>query len=315
WPQPDVPARSAHEVEAPLMQDGVDLVALINPSSGDGDFDPIELARIAWPLATFVYPDGDIREQVQKAIDARAATRRPVRALAVAGGDGTVAAMASVAADNDLPLALIPAGTMNHFARDVGVTSMRDADRATEDGTAAGLDLGHLETYQDDDVDRRWFLNTASIGGYPEMVRVRGVLQRRYSKWLAGVIAMARTLRHSRPMRVTLNGEPRLVWMIFVGNGSYLPKGFAPTRRPALDTGRLDVRYLRADLPYSRARFLLATVTNTLRTSHVYRQTDIPELDVRLLDGNRRVATDGEVGPLGNRFVFRSKPDALTIYR
>ncbi|MGH3433086.1 MAG: diacylglycerol/lipid kinase family protein, partial [Thermocrispum sp.] len=159
------------------------------------------------------------------------------------------------------------------------------------------------------------FLNTASIGGYPEMVRVRGVLQRRYSKWLAGVIAMARTLRHSRPMRVTLNGEPRLVWMIFVGNGSYLPKGFAPTRRPALDTGRLDVRYLRADLPYSRARFLLATVTNTLRTSHVYRQTDIPELDVRLLDGNRRVATDGEVGPLGNRFVFRSKPDALTIYR
>ena len=100
-----------------------------------------------------------------------------------------------------------------------------------------------------------------------------------------------------------------------MGNGTYAPKGFAPSRRPRLDTGLLDVRYLRADLPYSRARFLLAMVTNSLAASHVYRELDLPELDVELLGGNRRLATDGEVGPLGNRFRFRARPSALTIYR
>lgn len=127
WPlHPDVPGHSAHQAEAPVMQDGEDMVALVNPGSGNVAFDPIELALIAWPLATFVYPEdgADIREQLQRTIGERAARRRPVRALAVAGGDGTVAAVASVAAENHLPLALIPAGTLNHFARDVGVQSM-----------------------------------------------------------------------------------------------------------------------------------------------------------------------------------------------
>jgi diacylglycerol kinase family enzyme/membrane-associated phospholipid phosphatase len=318
WPlHPDVPGRSAHPANAPVTQDGEDMLALVNPGSGDVAFDPIELASIAWPLATFFYPeDGtDIREQLQRTIDERAARRRPVRSLAVAGGDGTVAAVASVAAENRLPLALIPAGTLNHFARDIGVQSMADADRATENGTAVRIDLGQVETHSGNGPDQRWFLNTASLGGYPEMVRLRVVLQRRYPKWLAGVLAMARTLRHSRPLDVSLNGEPRQVWMIFVGNGTYAPKGFAPSRRPALDTGQLDVRYLRADLPYSRARFLLASLTNSLNASHVYRQLDLPELDVRLRNGNRRLATDGEVGPLGSRFVFRSRPGTLTVYR
>ncbi len=126
---------------------------------------------------------------------------------------------------------------------------------------------------------------------------------------------MVRTLRRARPLRVRMNGEYLLVWMLFVGNGTYAPKGVIPSRRPALDTGLLDVRYLRADRPYSRVRFLLAVVTNTLGTSHVYTQRDLPALDVTILDGNRRIATDGEVGPLGHRFRFRSRPSALSVYR
>jgi undecaprenyl-diphosphatase len=114
---------------------------------------------------------------------------------------------------------------------------------------------------------------------------------------------------------MALDGRPHLVWWLFVGNGTYDPKGFAPNRRPALDTGLLDVRYLRADVPFSRARFVLATVARTLGTSHVYRELDVAELDVELLDGHRRIATDGEVGPLANRFCFRSRPRALSIYR
>ncbi|WP_092534545.1 bifunctional phosphatase PAP2/diacylglycerol kinase family protein [Amycolatopsis arida] len=315
WPlRPDAPARAAHRADAPVMRDGEDMLALVNPGSGLQDHDPSEEVRYAWPKATLVYPDpkGDIRAQLTHEIRARGGQ---VRALGVAGGDGTVAAVASVAADHLLPLALIPAGTFNHFARDVGLRSMRDADAATEAGTAVRIDLGEVEIVSGDGTEHRWFVNTASLGGYPEMVRLREKLRERYPRWPAAVLAMVRTLRHARPLPIRLNGVELSVWMLFVGNGTYAPTGFGPTRRPALDTGLLDVRLLRADLPYSRARFILALLTNALNASHVYRQFDLPEVHVELRSGNRRVATDGEIGPLGHGFRFRSRPSALTIYR
>jgi diacylglycerol kinase family enzyme/membrane-associated phospholipid phosphatase len=314
WPlHPDEPARTAHRADAPTMVDGENMLALVNPHSGVDGQDPTEDVRYAWPKAALIYPDPgkDIRGQLTDEIRARDGQ---VQALGVAGGDGTVAAVASVAAEHRLPLALIPAGTLNHFARDVGVGSMEDADRATEEGTAVGIDLGEVEISGTED-DRRWFVNTASLGGYPEMVRLREKLQDHYPKWPAAALAMTRALRHAKPLEVVLNGTRTSVWMIFVGNGTYAPKGFWPSSRPRLDTGTLDVRYLRADVPYSRARFVLAALTNTLNASHVYRQRDLPVLEISLLDGNRRVATDGEVGPLGNHFVFRARPSALTIYR
>jgi undecaprenyl-diphosphatase len=314
WPlHDDVPGRTAHEADAPEMVDGEDMLVLVNPGSGVPGQDSTEDARYAWPKAEILYPDPerDLRAQLEAEIDARGT----VRALGVAGGDGTVAAVASVAAERDLPLALIPAGTLNHFARDIGIHSMPDADAATEVGNAVGIDLGEVQVEGGDGPAHRWFVNTASLGGYPEMVRLREKLQEKHPKWPSAAIALARTLRHTKPLTVRLNGKLTQVWLLFVGNGTYAPKGFAPSRRPALDTGLLDIRYLRADLPYSRARFLLAMVTRTLAASHVYHELDLPELDVELLDGHRRVATDGEVGPLGNRFRFRSRPSALTIYR
>jgi undecaprenyl-diphosphatase len=315
WPlHPDVPGRTAHAARAPEMVDGEDMLAVVNTRSGIDGHDPTEDVRHAWPKAELIYPDPkrDLTEQLAAEIDERGGT---VRALGVAGGDGTVAAVASVAAARGLPLALIPAGTLNHFARDVGVHAMPDADAATEAGSAVGIDLGEVRVDGSDAAEHRWFVNTAGLGGYPEMVRLREKLQQKHPKWPSAVIALARTLRHAKPLDVRLNGKRAKIWLLFVGNGTYAPKGFAPTRRPRLDTGLLDVRYLRADLPYSRARFLLAMVTHSLAASRVYRELDVPRLDVELLDGNRRVATDGEVGPLGNHFRFRSRQSALTVYR
>ncbi|ATY12198.1 glycerophosphatase [Amycolatopsis sp. AA4] len=314
WPlHPDVRARTAHAAEAPEMRDGEDMLALVNPHSGVNGQDPTEDVRYAWPKASLIYPDPsrDLREQLADEIEAHGS----VRALGVAGGDGTVAAVASVAAERGLPLALIPAGTLNHFARDIGVRSMPDADEATEGGHAVGIDLAEVEIDGSGEPAHRWFVNTASLGGYPEMVRLREKLQSRFPKWPSAAIALVRVMRRAKPLRVQLDGKPTQVWLIFVGNGTYAPKGFAPSRRPALDTGLLDVRYVRADVRWSRTRFVLASLTNSLHASHVYRQRDLPELHVRLLDGNRRVATDGEVGPLGREFRFRSRPSALTVYR
>jgi undecaprenyl-diphosphatase len=238
-----------------------------------------------------------------------------VRALGAVGGDGTVACVASVAVEHGLPLVLVPAGTLDHFARDVGVQTLDEAQAAAAAGSVIGCDVAEV-TVQDGsgEVEEAVFVNTAGLGGYPEMVRLREKLQTRWPKWAAAIIATTRALRSAKPMLITLNGHERRVWMLFVGAGAYVPKGFGAARRPSMASGLLDVRYLRADLPYSRARFLLATLTGTLAASHVYRHAEVPEVEVVLVDAHRRIALDGEVGPLGQRFAFRMRQDALRVY-
>ncbi|WP_018680824.1 bifunctional phosphatase PAP2/diacylglycerol kinase family protein [Actinokineospora enzanensis] len=318
WPKTgDGRAEVAHETELPALDEGDGLLVLVNPNSGVSGEDPADDIKRQWPRATVVYPEPG-RDLIEQLSDQLTTSPGDIRAVGVAGGDGTVAAVASVAAEFELPLVLIPAGTLNHFARDVGVDSTEESVSAVRAGSGVRIDLAGVRIDGGtDDTGHRWFVNTASLGGYPEMVRLRERLEGRgWPKWPAGAVALIRTLRHAQPIRVALNGKPHLVWMLFVGNGSYEPKGPAPTRRPDLDSGLLDVRYLRADIPYSRARFVLATLTGTLSTSHVYRQREVSALDVCLLDGEkRRVATDGEVGPLGTHFEFSSEPGALSIYR
>ncbi|HWM03414.1 MAG TPA: hypothetical protein VNP92_13870, partial [Actinophytocola sp.] len=197
-----------------------------------------------------------------------------------------------------------------------GVDGTVDTADATTVGNAIQVDVAEvLVEDRTGTAERLRFINTASLGGYPEMVRLREKLEGNRPKWLAAALAMIRVLRRAQPVSIQLDGKRRLVWMLFVGNGSYEPKGFGTARRPTMASGRLDVRYLRADLPYSRARFVLAALTGTLRTSHVYRHFDASSTDIRVLDGRRRIATDGEVGPVGRRFTFRAGPRALTVYR
>ncbi|WP_436499340.1 bifunctional phosphatase PAP2/diacylglycerol kinase family protein [Actinokineospora sp. HUAS TT18] len=307
-------AHTAHAAAVVPLPDGEGMLILVNPNSGLGDDPTDELAEL-WPMATVINPvqGTDLIDYLSDEVKATPG----IRALGVAGGDGTVAAVAAVAAEFELPLVLIPAGTLNHFARDIGVQTADDAAQAMRVGQGVEIDLAGVEIVDRWGAERhRWFVNTASVGGYPEMVRLREKLESKgWPKWPAGALALWRSLRRAQPIRMAFDGKPHLVWWLFVGNGTYAPKGFAPKGRPALDTGLLDVRYLRADVPFSRARFVIATLAGTLGTSHVYRELDVAELEVKLLDGHRRIATDGEVGPLANQFTFRSRPRALSIYR
>ncbi|QUF06130.1 phosphatase PAP2 family protein [Actinosynnema pretiosum subsp. pretiosum] len=302
WPRGrDEPASAREHASLEALEEGEGLVVVVNPSAGFTSADPSEAIAEQWPKAILVGIDelGSVLEH------------RP-RALGVAGGDGSVGAVAAVAAENRLPLVLVPAGSLNHFARDVGVAGLYDTARAVAAGDGVVVDLS---TVQVDGADPRWFVNTASLGGYPDMVRLRDKLQHRWGKWPAAAIAMGRVLGTSKPLRVELNGEPHLVWMLFVGNGPYRPKGFAPTTRPALDRGLMDVRFIRADTRMSRTRFFLGALLGSLHRSRTYRHMETRRLDVRVLGRSVAIATDGEVGPTGSRFSFRARPAALGIYR
>ncbi|MEU5692185.1 phosphatase PAP2 family protein [Actinosynnema sp. NPDC020468] len=303
WPLGrDEPASAREHASLEALVDGEGLVVVVNPGSGLGDDDPSARISEEWPKAVVVGID-----QLDTVLE-----EHSPRALGVAGGDGSVAAVASLAATHRLPLVLIPAGTLNHFARDVGVTGLDDTARAVADGDGVLVDLAEVFV---DGEGPRWFVNTASLGGYPDMVRVRERLQDRFGKWPAAAIAMARVLATSRPLRVELNGEPHEVWMLFVGNGPYRPKGFAPTMRPALDAGLMDVRYIRADTRLSRSRFFLGALLGSLHRSRTYRHMETKRLHVKVHGGPVAIATDGEVGPSGTDFAFHARPAALGIYR
>ncbi|TCO53538.1 undecaprenyl-diphosphatase [Actinocrispum wychmicini] len=310
WPtSSDEPATAHQHWSLPALRHGEGLLILVNPGSGGAGEDPTDDITRRWPKAIVLSPEPerDLIDQLTEEID----TRQP-RALGVAGGDGTVAAVSTLAAERELPLVLVPAGTLNHFARDIGVDGIDSVATALETGDGARVDL---TTVTVDDERARWFVNTASIGGYPDMVRLREELQDRWGKWPAAAIALVKILSEATPLHLKINGETHHVWMVFVGNGSYHPKGFAPTTRPSLDTGLMDVRYIRADMKLSRLRFITAAITGALHRSRTYRQFDTERLEVSVTGNPIHIATDGEVGPAGTEFSFRTHTAALAIYR
>ncbi len=221
------------------------------------------------------------------------------------GGDGSINAAASVAFAADLPLLVVPGGTLNHLARDLGVESPEDAAEALQTGTVSQVDLPRI--------DGRPFLNTASFGSYSELVDAREELEGRIGKWPALVVALVRVLRRGTPVDVELDGEPTSLWMIFIGNCCYHPEGFAPTWRERLDDGLLDVRVVDAAHPFCRTRLVLALLTGRLGRTRVYRAWTTDRLEVRAGE-SVRLACDGETFDGSADFTVEKSGDRVALF-
>ena len=299
--RPRTPARVRPAQEAPALPDGEGLVVAVNPNSGTDDYDPgKEILRLL-PRAEIreISEEHGVSELLQDA------ARDGARALGVAGGDGSLATAAAVALEHGLPLAVVPAGTLNHFARDVGVETPDDAAEAVTKGSAVKVDVA--------EVNGTPFLNTASMGVYPELVDRRDALSGRMGKWAALTVAAAQVLRRATPVDVVLSGRPAKVWILFVGNCCYTPRGLAPAWRPRLEDGLLDVQYLRADVPFSRTRAVLGTLLGVSDRGSAYVEFQAESLDVVVRSGAQQIAYDGEIGEEAAEFRFR-KGSTLTVY-
>ena len=323
WPVRRTDEAQARPVDTvPRLPDGEGLLMMVNQFSGDPAYDPLgDVARVLPRAEILTVQQGrSIEAQLDAALDRRdAEVGEQIRALGVTGGDGSVGAGAAVAERHGLPLVVVPLGTLNHFARDVGVYDLQEVADATSAGEAVAVDLGvvevHPRTGSDEEVVRtRTFLNTASIGSYPELVRLRERWQPRWGKWPAFVAALMVVLHRAQPVRVRFLGEWREVWFLFVGNGPYHPRGMVPAWRPTLDSGLLDVRWLRADVRCSRLRVAAALVFGALGHSRVYGQCEVAELDVELSVPGM-LATDGEVVEFSGRYTFRVAVGRVLVYR
>jgi undecaprenyl-diphosphatase len=281
---------------------GEGVVAVVNPDSGPGGNDLATELRAALPAAQVRCVDAD--DDVL-AVLRDAAERAEV--LAVGGGDGTVCAAAQAAMDADVPLLVLPTGTFNHFAKDAGLPELDDALAALAEGRAVRVDVG--------DVNGLPFLNTASVGSYPEFVSRRNRWEPRFGKPLAAALAIFSVLRHVPPLEATVDGVPRRLQMFFVGNGDYQPRGFLPRGRARLDTGRLDVRFVDVS-ERTRPYGLMAAVLGggLLRTSRLV-ESRPKQLSVDIVGEPGPLARDGELTDAPRRVRFTVRRQALTIYR
>ena len=282
--------------------DGEGIVVVLNCAAGSADADDLTAAlRDRLPAAEVVVVDGeDVGDVLEKA------AARATVALGAAGGDGTLSAAAAIAHDRGLRLLALPAGTLNHFARALGVLAVDDAVDALQAGQAVRVQLGVAGD--------RTFLNTASFGAYTDLVDARERLEDRIGKWPAVAVSLVGVLRRATPVDVVLDDRRRSVWLAFFGNASYEPPGFAPTWRERLDDGFLDVRLVDADQPLARTKLVLSVLAGRLARSAVYEQRTSTSMRVDCDESPMRVALDGEVLDLDVPATFTSRDEPLVVY-
>jgi diacylglycerol kinase family enzyme len=260
----------------------VNALLVVNPRSGGDSPSADELAAAAHALGVRVHVlrDGDDPGEIAAASDAEV--------LGMAGGDGSLAAVAAAALERDVPLVVVPFGTRNHFARDAGLD--RDdplaALAAFADGVERRVDVGR--------VGDRLFLNNVSLGVYARLVH-RRERRRRRREALARLKALLLTLRDRDARRFTIDGRPLRARLVLVANNAYTLDLLSIGERERIDDGRLHVY-----VPHGLRRV-------------TWDESSCTELEIDVPAHRVRAAIDGEPAVLETPLRFRSEPGALRL--
>ena len=204
-------------------------VLFVNPSSGKSGPSVEELVSAAQALGVRVHvleEDDDLVELARQADE---------EVLGMAGGDGSLGAVAQVAIDRDLPFVCVPWGTRNHFAIDVGL----DADdplstlAAFGDGVERRIDVGR--------VGEQLFLNNVSLGVYALLVH-RRERRRQRGETFARLRALLISLKdRRRTERFVVDGQPLRASAVLVANNEYRVDLFSIGARERVDEGVLAI--------------------------------------------------------------------------
>ncbi|HKP16793.1 MAG TPA: diacylglycerol kinase family protein [Gemmatimonadaceae bacterium] len=232
--------------------------------------------------------------------------------ILISGGDGTIATAATQLLRTEAELALLPAGTLNHFARDLGVSTEADeALKLAVSGESRGVDVGVVNGHV--------FLNTSSVGAYVRFVRIRERLERWFGYRIASALAALRILFQLRRFAVELEveGKPRIYRtpLVFIGVGERELQ--LPTLGNRVSEGQRGLHVMIVN-GRSRARLLALALAAVARGVDAVART--PELDSFLVQRCtvtlRRptlVAIDGELVAMRETLEYELRPDALHV--
>ena len=300
---------------APRSTESRSVCVIVNPAAGGGRGD----GAAEGLRELFAKHGARIDVAMARASDdvkaiARRAVERGDALLVVAGGDGTLAAAASVLSGTPTALGIIPIGTFNHFAKDVGIPmDPSAAAQAALGGGRRAVDVG--------EVNGQMFINNSSVGLYPRLVWERQRRQEQGRRKISALAGAAFTVWR-RYRRVTvrlrlLDGGTRTLTVrtpfVFVGNNVYQLSGLAFGSRARLDRGRLHI----CMAPELSASGMVGVLGNALvgRLAS-FEQFDSREVTTVTIEAWRPrlgVALDGEVAVLRTPLRYRIRPGALRV--
>jgi diacylglycerol kinase family enzyme len=242
-----------------------------------------------------------------------AADDRP-DAVVVAGGDGTVNCAANAVVGTDVVLGVLPAGTFNHFARDIGSpVDMAEAVRALVDAEPRLIDVA--------EVNGRVFVNNSVLGVYPEMVDIRDKLRSRHGwgKVRAVPVAAMRVLRSFPTHRLDLTAPGGVARrrvrtpLVFVGNGIYDSTGRGMPNRESLTGGRLGVGIALSTDRAGLFRLAWRTLRKGQPESTDVDTIELAEVTITSRAPRVKVAVDGEITKMTSPLIYRSRPESLRV--
>lgn len=243
---------------------------------------------------------------------ARQALDDGVDVVVAGGGDGTINAVASVLAGSGVAFGVLPLGTLNHFAKDLGIPLELDAAvRNVAEGERRAVDVGA--------VNDRIFLNNSSLGLYPDMVRDREKQQHRLGrgKWPAAAWATVAALRRFPFLNVTLavDGQVhrRSTPFVFVGNNEYTMEGLSIGARASLADGKLSLYVAQRPGRLGLIRFAWRALCGRLAQERDFDVMLSDKFDIATRHRRLRVATDGEVTVMATPLHYRIMPGALAV--
>jgi diacylglycerol kinase family enzyme len=302
------------------MQSPLRVVVLLNASAGalqahggaalaDAVVAAFREHRISATQETLHGPD--LQAAAKRA--AQRAHSREVDAVVVGGGDGSVRTVAQALAGSDVPLGILPLGTLNHFARDLGVPT-------TVDGAVALIAAGTTHRIDVGEVNGEIFVNNSSLGIYPYLVLERERWRRRrgLAKWSAMILAGLGVFRRLRVRRLWIHtdggAEPHRSSGVFIGNNEYTLAARAFGRRALLDGGRLCLYVSRVEGRLALFRLACRAALGLLDAHRDLRVMKVSQAEIRIRKSRLLVALDGELRVMQSPLHYRSRPGALRVF-
>jgi diacylglycerol kinase family enzyme len=279
---------------------------LVNANGGSANGDRIAAARTALDEAAAGHRlyefEGDPTQTARRALGDGCTT------LVACGGDGSVSAVAAVVVEAGITLGVVPMGTLNHFAKDLGIPDdPTDAVGVLVAGHRRQVDVGMAGDVL--------FVNNASVGSYARLVAHRERLQEQMSKPRATLSAMRQVFPHRpTPIDLDVDGEriSILATLVFFGNNEYVVQDGRFTRA-SLDDGLISVYALHAERKRDLLRIAFRIARDRIGREHDLVHRTGSRITLTTPGATTLFAHDGEVDPIGTPLQIASKPGALTV--
>lgn len=254
----------------------------------------------------------ELARTVHEALSPAAGSGAAPDVIVVGGGDGSLGTAAGHLVGSEVALGVLPLGTLNHFARDLGLPlELEDAVRTIASGYTRHVDVA--------DVNGNIFINNSSIGLYPYMLSSRDRQRRRFGlgKWAAMILAFCRAMLrfpiHRLYIRALNETKPRRTPCVLIANNLYNLDAVSFGARSALDQGELGVYVA---VSRSRLRFLILTIkaiAGRLSQEHDFELFRVAQIEIRSRAKRLRVAIDGELKTMRPPLHYRIRPRALRV--